>query len=265
MITEKSDSFNQLNLDEDFPVRNTLSILAPKQKDLKICDLMNESFGNSSNRTKVKPTDDILCTVNNNFVNTANTKDKPTDDILCTVNNNFVNIANNEFFNTMNVEFLNEIKSPTQLNELEVNTNVTDIDFIVNCSTKNTDCVISNTDNTSEEVLSESYLEKVIQEFKTLIANVEDFQNKNRDNFDIKNICVPEHALENKLPNWFTSISDSEVWKKGTALMVGDSIVSGLRESKMSFRRNIKVRFFPGARIQDTYYYLVPLLRKRPD
>ena len=44
--------------------------------------------------------------------------------------------------------------------------------------------------------------------------------------------------------NWFTSISDSEVWKKGTVLIVGDSIVSGLRESKMSFRRNIKVRFF---------------------
>ena len=48
-------------------------------------------------------------------------------------------------------------------------------------------------------------------------------------------------------------------------LIVGDSIVSGLRESKMSFRRNIKVRFFPGARIQDMHYYLVPLLRKRPD
>ena len=39
----------------------------------------------------------------------------------------------------------------------------------------------------------------------------------------------------------------------------------GLRESKMSFRRNIKVRFFPGARIQDMYYYLVLLLRKRAD
>ena len=33
----------------------------------------------------------------------------------------------------------------------------------------------------------------------------------------------------------------------------------------MFFRRNIKVRFFPEARIQDMYYYLVPLLRKRPD
>ena len=124
---------------------------------------MNESVGNSSNRTKVKPTDDILCTVNNNFVNTANTKVKPTDDILCTVNNNFANTANNEFFNTINKELLDEIKSPTQLNEHEVNTNVTDIDFIVNCSSKNAGRVILNTDNTSEEVLSESYLENVIQ------------------------------------------------------------------------------------------------------
>ena len=41
--------------------------------------------------------------------------------------------------------------------------------------------------------------------------------------------------------------------------------MSGLRESKMLFRRNIKVRFFPGAKIQDMYYYLVTLLRKRPD
>ena len=82
---------------------------------------------------------------------------------------------------------------------------------------------------------------------------------------DAINICIPKHALENKVPNGFTSISDSKVWKKGTVLIVGDSIVSGLRESKMSFRRNIKVRFFPGARMQDMYYYFVPLLRKRPD
>ena len=62
--------------------------------------------------------------------------------------------------NTVNKEFLDEIKSPTQLDEHEVNTNVTDIDFIVNCSTKNTDRAISNTDNISKENLSESYLEK---------------------------------------------------------------------------------------------------------
>ena len=125
---------------------------------------MNESVGISSNGTKVNPTVDILCAVNNNFENTAN----------------------NKFFNTVNKEFLNEIKSPSQLNEhepykhtmwisrcfnvestwyvcREVNTNITDIDFIVNCSTKNTDRVILNTDNTSdEEGLSESYLENYL-------------------------------------------------------------------------------------------------------
>ena len=196
---------------------------------------MNESVGNSSNRTKVNATDDILCTVNNNFVNTAN----------------------NELFNTVNKEFLDEIKSPCQFNDHEVNTYVTDIDFIINGGTKKTDHFISNTDNTSdEEVLSESYLEYVIQEFKTLIANVKDFQNKNRQNFDTNNICVPEHALENKLLNWFTSISDSEVWEKETVLIVGDSVVSGFRESKISFRRNKKVIFYPGARIQE--YVLLP-------
>ena len=41
--------------------------------------------------------------------------------------------------------------------------------------------------------------------------------------------------------------------------------MSGLRESKMLFRRNMKVCFFPGTRMQDMYYYLVPLLRKKPD
>ena len=124
MIKEKNDSFKQLNFEEELPTRNTLSTLAPKQNDIKICDVMNKSIGCSPNRTKVN---------------------NPTDDILCTVNNNFVNTVNNESFNTINKEFLDENKSPSQPNVHEDNTNITDIDFIVNCSTKNTDRVISNT------------------------------------------------------------------------------------------------------------------------
>ena len=106
------------------------------------------------------------------------TKVNPADENLCTVNSNFANTANNEFFNTANKEFLDEIKSPSKLDIHEFNTNVRDTDFIVNCSTKNTDRAISNTDNSSEEVLSKSSLENVIQELKTLITNVKDFQNK---------------------------------------------------------------------------------------
>ena len=74
---------------------------------------------------------------------------------------------------------------------------------------------------------------------------------------------MPQPALENKLLNCFNSISDSEGCKKGTVLIVGDSVVSGLKGSKISFRGNIKVRFFPGARLQDINYDLAPLLRKR--
>ena len=71
---KKKIFFNQLNFEEDLSTRNMLSTLAPKQNDIKICDVMNESVDCSPNRTKVSnPADHILCTVNSNFVNTANT------------------------------------------------------------------------------------------------------------------------------------------------------------------------------------------------
>ena len=52
MIKEKNVSINQLNLYEDFPTGNVLSILAPQQNGIKICDVINESVGNSSNYNK---------------------------------------------------------------------------------------------------------------------------------------------------------------------------------------------------------------------
>ena len=56
MIKERNVSVDQLNLDEDFTTRNMLSTLAPKQNDIKICDVINESVGNFPIRTKVNPT-----------------------------------------------------------------------------------------------------------------------------------------------------------------------------------------------------------------
>ena len=46
---------------------------------------------------------------------------------------------------------------------------------------------------------------------------------------------------------------------------MGDSILSGLREYKMSRRKMIKVRTFPGATISDMKLFAVPLLNKKPD
>ena len=44
---------------------------------------------------------------------------------------------------------------------------------------------------------------------------------------------------------------NSDKWKKGTTLLIGDSMLAGLREAKLSRNKKIKVRFFPGAKAED--------------
>ena len=42
-------------------------------------------------------------------------------------------------------------------------------------------------------------------------------------------------------------------------------MIAGLKEVKLSRNRKLKVHFFPGVKIEDSYYYLVPLLKKKAD
>ena len=53
-------------------------------------------------------------------------------------------------------------------------------------------------------------------------------------------------------------------WPKGTVLIAGDSIISGINEKCFEGPNYIKVRSFPGATIADMKDYLKPLLRKNP-
>ena len=53
--------------------------------------------------------------------------------------------------------------------------------------------------------------------------------------------------------------------KKGTTLLIGDSMLAGLREAKLSRNKKIKVRFLPGAKTEDLQYHLIPYLKKKPD
>ena len=53
---------------------------------------------------------------------------------------------------------------------------------------------------------------------------------------------------------------------KGTRLIVGDSILAGIDENRLwTWKHKVKVRYFPGARTDDLYDYMKPLLRKSPD
>ena len=55
-------------------------------------------------------------------------------------------------------------------------------------------------------------------------------------------------------------------WPAGTCLIVGDSILTGIDEKRLS-RNNqvVKVRDFRGATIDDLKHHLVPLLKKKPE
>ena len=62
-----------------------------------------------------------------------------------------------------------------------------------------------------------------------------------------------------------THAHDKEKWQPNTTLIVGDSILNGIIERKISKTYYpVKVRVFPGAKISDMYHYLVPLFRKNP-
>ena len=58
--------------------------------------------------------------------------------------------------------------------------------------------------------------------------------------------------------------STTKTWRKGTTLVCGDSILSGLREKRLHRNGMVKVRTFLGASIEDLRDHLVPLLRKKP-
>ena len=53
---------------------------------------------------------------------------------------------------------------------------------------------------------------------------------------------------------------------KGTYLIVGDLILAGIDKIRLSFgKHKVKVRYFPGARTDDMYDYMKPLLWKLPN
>ena len=57
------------------------------------------------------------------------------------------------------------------------------------------------------------------------------------------NAYAAKQDAKEKIP-----VLNSDQWKKATTLVVGDSILAGLREAKLSRSKRIKVRYFPGGK-----------------
>ena len=57
---------------------------------------------------------------------------------------------------------------------------------------------------------------------------------------------------------------DAHPWPKNTILIAGDSMINGINEKRISTNfKSVKVRCFSGATIDDMYFNLIPLLRKK--
>ena len=119
-----------------------------------------------------------------------------------------------------------------------------------------------NLDQTDKTPFDE-VADNAINQLKVLIENTKHLQSKHKELFATsKNedpITILSDLSEPRMSN------KQHTWKKGTTLIMGDSILSGLREYKMSRRKTIKVRTFPGATINDMKFFVVPLLKKKPD
>ena len=59
--------------------------------------------------------------------------------------------------------------------------------------------------------------------------------------------------------------SDAHPWPKNTILIAGDSMINGINEKHISTNfKSVKVKFFSEAMIEDMYFNLIPLIRKKP-
>ena len=57
------------------------------------------------------------------------------------------------------------------------------------------------------------------------------------------------------------AINKNELWRQGTTLIIGDSVLYGIDESKL---KDTKVRVLPGSSVEDIFFNITPLLRKKP-
>ena len=105
-------------------------------------------------------------------------------------------------------------------------------------------------------------------------ASKKAFDNSQKQNHRSQNLTEskqstssPSKTIAKQHGNGRLKSSDKEdrVWKKGTVLIMGDSMLRGIDEKKMSKNGFVKVRCFPGSTISDLQWHsMQPLISKRP-
>ena len=119
-----------------------------------------------------------------------------------------------------------------------------------------------NLDQTDKTTFDE-VADNAINQLKVLVENTKYLQSKHKELFETSNnedpITILSDLSEPKMTN------KQHNWKKDIILVIGNSMLSDLHEYKMSRRKTIKVRIFPGATINDMKFFAALMLKKKPD
>ena len=71
---------------------------------------------------------------------------------------------------------------------------------------------------------------------------------------------------KNEVKNKQDERGNQYCWPSGTCAIVGDSMVNGIDEKRLSQKYgNVKIFHFSGARIEDLNHYIVPIIKNKPD
>ena len=100
---------------------------------------------------------------------------------------------------------------------------------------------------------------------KNLLNNNTNSQSDSNSSDKYENTTAQNLATQQKKTEEGNKNGIKHSWSKGTCVVIRDSMVAGIDERKMSTKRLIKVRSFPGATCSDIYHYLVTILERKPD
>ena len=209
-------------------------------------------FLNNTNRTQVTGSDTLISVEN-----------------LCNKQTRKEVITNNETINNDNdisVTNKNNVKDKERrkVNDTvaaEINSSnkkdMKGVDNVINCSQTS-----ASSTNTDEDNKNEKAKEKMNNQLHDIRKRYHSNYNKSK---------TSEMQAEEVVQDESTGTTTDEKpeqpkpWKPNTTLIVGDSMVAGLNQQRMSVNQQVKVRSFPGATTHDMKDYLKPLLKKKPD
>ena len=139
-----------------------------------------------------------------------------------------------------------------------------------NCKNKNNDN--NNNNNNNNKQNKNSTKEKAVYSEKLQVQLEEIRKEKHTSFLNLKTQADQTDLLQRNKSNEYINSAqiNSKVtdvkWPKGTAAIVGDSKMSGIREELIKTdKHNVKVRFFRGETIEHMENNIKPILKREPD